>query len=66
MSLTILEVLENAHYNITHGRSGQLGAGVHQLKNVITLLGAGKKANGDFNDEDLHDAEKGKVWDDEP
>lgn len=65
MSLTILNVLENSYYNIKHGRSSQLGAGVHQLKNAITLLSAGKSVDDDFDDEELHDAERGKVWRDE-
>jgi len=54
MSLTILEVLQNAEINL--GETSipmQRIIGIGQLRNAIKLLNSGKEVGDDFNEEDL-------------
>jgi len=59
MSLTILEVLQNAEYNIRKpAMQMQVQMGLNQLKNAIILLDSGKKCNDDFSEDELEKAKK--------
>ena len=54
MSLTILEVLENAEYNLKESSLDfQKKLGLKQLSNAIILLNKGKDLEDDFKEEDL-------------
>ena len=54
MSLTILEVLECAEYNLSNQKIPmQKDMGLRQLRNAIKLLSDGKTPKDDFNEEDL-------------
>lgn len=54
MSLTILEVLENADYNLQNMRLPmQLELAKEQLHNALKLIDNGKELDDDFNEEDL-------------
>lgn len=60
MSLTIMEVLYNAQFNLKAGALEiQHTIGRNQLDNAIKLLEKGKKLDDDFNEDDL-DREGGK------
>ena len=57
MSITILEVLENALYNLKRNISHDMG--IEQLENAIYLLGEKDKGVYDkFDEADLSDKEK--------
>lgn len=62
MSLTILEVLENASYNLQnmHSPAIQLPMAKEQLKNAIKLLNDGKDLYDEFKEEDLTEDSNGK------
>lgn len=54
MSLTILEVLENADYNLQNQTIPlQVILAKEQLHNALKLINKGKKLEDDFNEEDL-------------
>ena len=54
MSITILEVLEGAEYNLKNATIQiQKKMGLSQLHNAIKLLSFGKSPDDDFNEEDL-------------
>jgi len=53
MSLTILEVLENAKYNLKSDMAFQKEIGLRQLSNAITCFENGMKANDDFDEAKL-------------
>ena len=54
MSLTILEVLENAEYNLKGKIPAQQEMGIRQLSNALYLINEKDKGlNDDFNEEEL-------------
>ena len=48
MSLTVLEVLENAEYNISTAQDFQVAVGLSQLRNAIKQLNENGDADCDF------------------
>ena len=56
MSISIIEVLENAKHNLSPGTMPfQKTMGLEQLSNAITLLEKGKNVDDDFDEDDLTD-----------
>jgi len=54
MSLSILEVLENADYNLQNARLPmQIDLAKRQLNNALKLINKGKTLEDTFNEEDL-------------
>lgn len=52
MSITVLEVLENAKFNLENSNGGfQVKIAIEQLSNAIKQLEQNSNANEEFNDE---------------
>ena len=60
MSLTIIEVLENAEYNLKRDVLPIRKIGLDQLRNAIDLLEAGSSPFEDFDQKKLEDIRKNK------
>lgn len=54
MSVTLIEVLENAHHNLSKPiHQVQRDMGLDQLRNAIDLLDSGKSPFDDFDETEL-------------